>query len=162
MSEEAPKKTRAKAITRAEIEEMFIRQEGTITTYSADLENGLKAAEARMDRLDENDALIQGNIEKVHEVLSKQIGEEQRLRAVAEDKVTALSKQVDITEKQFKEVTAEAQSLHARVEEQDMELRGMAQMNQKYSRQNLMFCVACGLCVGITVVVTALAVGGFF
>ena len=187
-----PKRTRTKAITKAELDAMFAKHDAKLNKRLEEMESRCdscahhdcdcperidaldKAADARMDRLDENDELLREGINRLADVTDKQIkdvmdrhreslealskstaeietmrarlNEETRLRATTENKVTALK--LDLKDQQDT------------IEEQEKLLKEYRRLLDRNSGDTLKLGILAAVAGAVALVLLGLSIGG--
>lgn len=167
------KKTKAKALTREELETMFARHEAKVkedvekifqdheeyldkyidercencSHHDCECPDKIEEDRGRMDRLDENDELLRQGINASHKELSAKLEEEHRLRVATEKKVDALMT--------FNNNNS------AVIIEQRGQIAEMKKHQARYDKDTLRLGVMAGGCLGIMLVVLALAMAGW-
>lgn len=142
-----------KTITREELEEMFARRDEALISNQGTITSGFDAVEARMDKLDENDAIIQSNVEKVYEKTSSDI---ESLRDDTTEEIARIRAATDAEIAMLKSTTAQTvKALETQIQEQDRTLLIMREENNRFANQNLKMLVVMGACVGVMLVMGA-------
>jgi len=107
-----------------------------------------------MDKLDENDAIIQSNVEKVYEKTSSDI---ESLRDDTTEEIARIRAATDAEIAMLKSTTAQTvKVLETRIQEQDRTLLIMREENNRFANQNLKMLVVMGACVSIMLVMGAM------
>lgn len=152
------KKTKAKALTREELEAMFAKHDAELlkkvqdtcescSHHDCECPDKIEEDRGRMDKLDENDELLRQGINASHKELSTKLEEEHRLRVATEKKVDAL-------------LTANNNN-SAVIIEQRGQIAEMKKHQARYDKDTLRLGVMAGGCLGIMLVVLALAMAGW-
>lgn len=163
-----PKKTRAKAITRAELDEMFAKRDEEITKKIDEmcdscshhececpkrLDNLEEVSEARMDQLDKNDEILTDNINK----LASQTDE--ALEKVQKDLIAA-EKAADM----FSMKLEEEHRLRVKSEEELASLRESIEAQSATVKRNssdvMKLGIMAGACLGVALIVLAVFLAG--
>jgi len=177
-----PKKTRAKAITRAELDEMFVKRDEELTKKIDEmcdscshhececpkrLDNLEEVSEARMDQLDKNDELLRDNINK----LADQTGDAfNRMHKEVEQNTKGL----ECAAKTMSEINQYAEDLSTRLEEEhrlrvksEEELAALRESMEEQSatvKRNssdvLKLGIMAGACLGVALIVLAVFLAG--
>lgn len=136
-----PKRTRAKNVTREELEAMFARQEEHIDKYIDErcescshhececperIKDLDRSTERRMDIIDQNVETVQSNLEKTYDVLAQ-----------------------------------ENEELRARMDEQDKDVRRLTKENDRTYRSMEGFAMIAGVAGVLCMVIVGLAIAGY-
>ena len=170
-----PKKTRAKAITRAELDEMFAKRDEEITKKIDEmcdscshhececpkrLDNLEEVSEARMDQLDKNDELLRDNINKLANQtdeafnrMHKEVEQNAENLKYAETIANNLSKELEEEHRLRVKSEEELAALRESMEEQSATVK-------RNSSDVLKLGIMAGACLGVALIVLAVFLAG--
>lgn len=170
-----PKRTRAKALTREELEAMFAKHDEEIlkkvsdkcescSHHECECPQRLDEAQERMDRIDRNTVdlynSLNAGIEDSESRMDRLDENDELLRQNLNRSHEELAKALE-EEHRLREVSDE--QIRELAEQYDGTLRALAsaeEENRRFSKQNLYLGVMAGICLGICAVVLAIFMAG--
>jgi len=163
-----PKKTRAKAITRAELDEMFAKRDEEITKKIDEmcdscshhececpkrLDNLEEVSEARMDQLDKNDEILTDNINKLASQTDEALEKVQKDLIAAEKAADMFSMKLEEEHRLRVKSEEELASLRESIEAQSVTMK-------RNSSDVVKLGIMAGACLGVALIVLAVFLAG--
>lgn len=163
-----PKKTRAKAITRAELDEMFAKRDEEITKKIDEMCDSCshhececphkideldQYTETRMNQLDKNDEILTDNINKLASQTDEALERVQKDLAEAEKEAALFSRKLEEEHRLRVESEEELASLRESIEAQSVTMK-------RNSSDVLKLGIMAGACLGVALIVLAVFLAG--